>query len=107
MFSAAVLFASQLMDLRLMKTPNMMKMTVLVLGVSAAVLLFPTQNEQQVASCSKTIVFADNGMQQVTIQCDQAPQPSWSSWFSGNSRSTQFHFIDLLELLSRFHHKSP
>ncbi|MDN7125003.1 hypothetical protein [Pseudidiomarina terrestris] len=24
---------------------------------------------------------------------------SWSSWFSGHSRSTQFHFLDLFELL--------
>lgn len=89
-----------------MKTPNLIKITLLSLGVSAVVLLFPFQNDLQVASCSKTILLADNGMQQVTIQCTQAPQPSWSSWFSGNSRSTQFHFIDLLELLSRFHHKA-
>jgi len=26
---------------------------------------------------------------------------SWSSWFSGNSRSSQFHYLDLLELLTR------
>jgi len=26
---------------------------------------------------------------------------SWSSWFTGRSSSYQFHFIDLLELLSR------
>jgi hypothetical protein len=26
---------------------------------------------------------------------------SWSEWFSGRSSSYQFHFIDLLELLSR------
>jgi hypothetical protein len=26
---------------------------------------------------------------------------SWSQWFSGRSSSYQFHFIDLLELLSR------
>lgn len=26
---------------------------------------------------------------------------SWSSWFTGHSSSYQFHFIDLLELLSR------
>ncbi|WP_207234068.1 MULTISPECIES: hypothetical protein [Shewanella] len=24
---------------------------------------------------------------------------SWGSWLTGNSRSTQFHFIDLIELL--------
>lgn len=89
-----------------MKTPNLIKIAMLSLGVSAVVLFFPFQNDPQVASCSKTMLIADNGMQQVTIQCHQAPQPSWYSWFSGNSRSTQFHFIDLLELLSRFHHKA-
>ena len=26
---------------------------------------------------------------------------SWSEWFRGRSSSNQFHFIDLLELLSR------
>ena len=29
-------------------------------------------------------------------------QQNWLSWFTGKSRSTQFHFVDLLELLSRF-----
>jgi hypothetical protein len=32
---------------------------------------------------------------------DQSHGISWSSWFSGHSSSYQFHFIDLLELLSR------
>jgi hypothetical protein len=31
---------------------------------------------------------------------------SWSSWFSGSSSSYPFHFIDLLELLSRSTDKS-
>lgn len=31
----------------------------------------------------------------------QAPEQNvtWGSWFSGKSRSTQFHFLDLFELL--------
>lgn len=31
----------------------------------------------------------------------QAPEQSvtWGAWFSGKSRSTQFHFLDLFELL--------
>ncbi|GGW52207.1 hypothetical protein GCM10008111_05260 [Alishewanella tabrizica] len=28
-------------------------------------------------------------------------QRSWVSWLSGDSRSTQFHFVDFLELVSR------
>ncbi len=31
----------------------------------------------------------------------QAEGVSWSEWFAGRSSSYQFHFIDLLELLSR------
>ncbi|WP_297822687.1 hypothetical protein [uncultured Paraglaciecola sp.] len=32
---------------------------------------------------------------------EQSQGVSWSQWFSGRSSSYQFHFIDLLELLSR------
>jgi hypothetical protein len=31
----------------------------------------------------------------------QSQGVSWSEWFTGRSSSYQFHFIDLLELLSR------
>lgn len=34
-------------------------------------------------------------------QCLEAEQQNWLKWFKGKSRSTQFHFVDLLELLSR------
>ncbi|MBZ9611181.1 hypothetical protein [Rheinheimera maricola] len=34
-------------------------------------------------------------------QCLEAEQQNWFKWFKGKSRSTQFHFVDLLELLSR------
>ncbi|MEI8649397.1 hypothetical protein P4S73_18325 [Paraglaciecola sp. Hal342] len=33
---------------------------------------------------------------------EQVDVISWSSWVSGNSTSYQMHFIDLLELLSRY-----
>jgi len=32
---------------------------------------------------------------------EQSQGVSWSQWFAGRSSSYQFHFIDLLELLSR------
>lgn len=32
---------------------------------------------------------------------EQSNNVSWSSWFTGDSRSRQFHYLDLLELLSR------
>ncbi|WP_341502230.1 hypothetical protein [Gallaecimonas sp. GXIMD4217] len=33
--------------------------------------------------------------------CSDRQEVSWGQWFSGNSRSTQMHFLDLLELLNR------
>jgi Na+-driven multidrug efflux pump len=34
-------------------------------------------------------------------QCLQANTQSWFSWLKGQSRSTQFHFVDLLELINQ------
>jgi len=35
-----------------------------------------------------------------TNRCaEQSSDVSWGNWISGNSRSTQFHYIDLLELI--------
>ncbi|MCS4305955.1 hypothetical protein M2404_000268 [Rheinheimera pacifica] len=39
---------------------------------------------------------------QSAMPCTEVDQQNWLSWFTGKSRSTQFHFVDLLELLSRF-----
>ncbi|MRJ42883.1 MULTISPECIES: hypothetical protein [Idiomarina] len=42
-----------------------------------------------------------------------AKQVSWHAWFTGQSRSTQFHFLDLFELLfnskdkSKRHYENP
>ncbi|GAB3013250.1 hypothetical protein GCM10027098_04120 [Bowmanella dokdonensis] len=33
----------------------------------------------------------------------QQSEVSWSSWLKGGNELTQFHFLDLLELLSRYH----
>lgn len=33
------------------------------------------------------------------LECQQ--QQSWLSWLKGHSRSSQFHFVDFLELLDR------
>lgn len=36
---------------------------------------------------------------QTSFECSN--QFSWLSWLQGQSRSSQFHFVDLLELLDR------
>lgn len=43
-------------------------------------------------------------------QCAQKvhqPQANWMAWFKGSSRSVSFHFLDLLELMSRQQDKTP
>jgi hypothetical protein len=38
-----------------------------------------------------------------TIQCPiKGNEVSWLAWFTNKSTSNQFHFLDLLELLSQF-----
>ena len=37
---------------------------------------------------------------QIALSQCQASNKSWFAWLTGNSRSAQFHYLDLLELLS-------
>ncbi|MDX3775626.1 hypothetical protein QE250_16020 [Chromatiaceae bacterium AAb-1] len=39
-------------------------------------------------------------------ECLSAEQQSWLSWMKGKSRSTQFHFVDFLELMNRLSPKN-
>jgi len=88
-----------------MNNPILLKTLAVVLTLSAGVYLLPQQQTVAAAACTNTVVITQNGMESYTVQCTLAPQTSWLSWFSGQSSSAQFHFIDLLELLSRFHAK--
>lgn len=57
-------------------------------------------------SCHEGSVYNDElPMSHPINRCaaEQTSVISWSSWFAGNSRSSQFHYLDLLELLSRTH----
>lgn len=53
--------------------------------------------------CHASIQSSTSKPTAVSSLCKPA-QHSWFSWIQGNSRSTQFHFVDLLELLNRFDH---
>ncbi|MGB0214674.1 MAG: hypothetical protein ACPF9E_04385 [Alteromonas oceani] len=44
---------------------------------------------------------ADRLENRVANVLDEAEQVSWVSWLTGRSTSYRFHFLDLLELLSR------
>ncbi len=48
-----------------------------------------------------------NRGQDQAAHCQTSLQQSWANWFAGKSRSTQFHFVDFLELLNRLNPTKP
>ena len=55
-----------------------------------------------IPSLSKNqLCFTAANQTETLEQCHNTAQQSWSNWVVGHSRSTQFHFVDFLELLSR------
>ncbi len=89
-----------------MKTSVLFKTTSLLLSLVAGTYLLQTEPTPVQASCLQLVTVSDSGIETYQQQCQPAPQQSWLAWFSGQSRSTQFHFIDLLELLNSFKHQS-
>jgi hypothetical protein len=64
-----------------------------------------TSEDNIFCSCPQYISFDhDLPMSHPINRCAsvQADEISWSGWVKGQSASYQFHFIDLLELLSRY-----
>ncbi len=78
-----------------MKFTNFFKAAFICAAFFAGSLVFTAFFAQKDISCQ---VNAEN---QLMLQCNTGEQQSWFSWLQGKSRSAQFHFVDLLELLSR------
>lgn len=58
----------------------------------------------QFCSCSATVTLnASLPMSHPVNRCatQQSTGVSWVSWFTGSSATKQFHYLDLLELLTR------
>lgn len=75
-----------------------------VMVVMLTYMQFPMDEGSAFCSCSPGITFANElPMSHPINRCASAnvEQVSWMSWASGRSNSYQFHFLDLLELLSR------
>lgn len=49
----------------------------------------------------KTTPLCQDGSAITANELCQNVQQNWLSWIKGDSRSTQFHFVDFLELLNR------
>lgn len=76
----------------------------LVAGLFVSMAMFSNDGTGSIAAseeaCKKLL---NNSEQPAAVQqcvnADAGKDLSWSSWFRGGSRSTQFHFLDLFELL--------
>ena len=69
----------------------------------------PASEGSLFCSCPQFVSFDHElPMSHPTNRCatEQSTGVRWSSWISGRTTSYQFHFIDLLELLSR-HSEAP
>jgi hypothetical protein len=89
---------------KVMKHNTLVKSALLLLPLAIAFAASQwTGTETVVASCQQQRVITDSGLESLQLQCTHTPQQSWLGWAQGQSRSTQFHFIDLLELLNRLH----
>lgn len=85
-----------------MKAFALVKAGLLIAGLSGMFWAVHANNAAEThADCTNIIEINAQGNSQLVLNCVAVPQQSWLSWFQGDSRSTQFHFIDLLELLNR------
>ncbi|MBY0419874.1 MAG: hypothetical protein K2W88_17610, partial [Pararheinheimera sp.] len=79
--------------------------TMSVLAISLCLGLIAHQHSSSSSELCQA-ALQDDPAKSLTISSLCKPsQQSWFSWLQGNSRSTQFHFVDLLELLNRFDHR--
>lgn len=76
-----------------MKFTTTLKAAVISAGLVAAALSLVLPDWIGSHRCQQLI--------QSATPCTEVVEQNWLSWFSGKSRSTQFHFVDLLELLNR------
>lgn len=88
------------------RLPNQRKLSLmLVLIATGFVLISATSAYAWQDDSAKTVGECEAIMQNSELvdakNICQAPEQNvtWGSWFSGKSRSTQFHFLDLFELL--------
>ncbi|MBU0912142.1 MAG: hypothetical protein KKF22_06350 [Gammaproteobacteria bacterium] len=76
-----------------------------VLAISLCLGVFAHHYKSSTTELCQAAMQADPSKPLAITSLCKPSQQSWFSWLQGNSRSTQFHFVDLLELLNRFDHR--
>jgi len=84
--------------MQLFKTGIVIATGLLFIGA----LSFAPNNKQKIATINNCDHITQTTLtKNTTNACLKLEEDtSWFSWFSGNSRSAQFHYLDLLELLT-------
>ncbi|MEM5507902.1 hypothetical protein WNY98_03370 [Pseudoalteromonas sp. AS71] len=83
--------------MRAFKTGILIASALLLIGAFS----FGSSSEQELSSvgnCHNTQVVSVQNTLTTCIKVEE--ESSWFSWLAGDSRSAQFHYLDLLELLS-------
>ena len=83
--------------MRAFKTGILIASALLLIGA----LSFDSSSEQELSSvgnCHNTQVVSVQNTLTTCIKVEE--ESSWFSWLTGDSRSAQFHYLDLLELLT-------
>lgn len=91
------------------KSVGLLAVATLAVGMTAVNVKDDTQTANSSAcECDSNAVY--NSALPASHPSNRCAQPSdnvsWINWLTGNSRSSQFHFVDLLELLHG-HKTSP
>lgn len=73
-----------------------------VLAVSLCIGVIAHQHTTSGSDLCLATAQTDTSKQLAIASLCAPSKQSWFSWLQGNSRSTEFHFVDLLELLNRF-----
>lgn len=76
----------------------MIKVSVILAGIALAGLMsWQVAANRPATDC--TVKVSVPGERQTVQRIDCATSLNWIEWISGKSRSPQFHFLDLLELV--------
>jgi len=83
--------------MRAFKTGILIASALLLIGAFS----FGSSSEQELSSvgnCHNTQMVSAKNTLTTCIKVEE--ESSWFSWLTGDSRSAQFHYLDLLELLT-------
>lgn len=91
--------------LSIKKCTMLLVYTAALLSTSSAAIAGATEHRRGASCCENALserqVALKDEHKGAVCGDDVSKNVSWAAWLAGDSRSTQFHYLDLLELLFR------